>query len=125
MDCIAHRSPDLLFLDAFYIDPVAQEVEPWPSGQYLALQKAREPLLKIARINNRPPSAQEEVALAGLEIKATSSEDGKACVLQRSLKLRRRDVFGRVYRFPEEMLPDQGVVGDAGKEVHHQDPFRF
>jgi len=48
-----------LFLDAFYIYPVAQEIEPWPIGQYLALQKARESLLKIAGIDDRSPTAQK------------------------------------------------------------------
>jgi hypothetical protein len=114
-----------LFFDAFYVDPIAQEIEPWPPRQYLALQKAREPLLKIAGIDDRSPTAQEEVALAGLEVKAAASEDGEARVFQCSLKLRRRDIFWWIYRFPEEMLSYQGIVGDAGKEVHHHDPSRF
>jgi hypothetical protein len=78
-----------LFLDAFYIDSVAQEIEPGPAGQNPALQETRQSLLKEARIDDLPPAAHKEVALAELEIKAAARKDRKARVLQCSLKFRR------------------------------------
>jgi len=86
----------------------------------IALQQSREPLLKEAWIDQWPPSAHEEVALAGLEIKPTVFLDMEARTLQIFLELRGRYVFRRIYALTKEVSSHEGVVRDAIEEVDDQ-----